>query len=89
MYYTGALTLALACHLLKIKAEFKNWLFKKKFEAIYQFLFIVPTPLVGGGEELYTQRFFFCSVNSGRSIYSSQRNLRGINEKLLQGRIQN
>ena len=32
---------------------------------------IVPTPLEGGGEELYTQMGFFCSVNFGRSIYSS------------------
>ena len=48
----------------------------------------VPTPLVGG-EELYTQMGFFCSVNFGRSIYSSQRNVSGINKKLVQRRIQN
>ena len=51
--------------------------------------FIVPTPLVGGGEELYTQMGFFCSVNFGRSIYSSQRNVSGIIKKLVQRRIQN
>ena len=31
----------------------------------------------------------FCSVNFGRSIYSSQRNVSGFIEKLVQRRIQN
>ena len=30
---------------------------------------IVPTPLVGGRN--YILKWFFCSVNFGRSIYSS------------------
>ena len=51
-------------------------------------IIIVPTPLVGGGE-LYTKLVFFCSVNFGRSIYSSQRNVSGIIKKLVQRRIQN
>ena len=36
------------------------------------------------GEELYTQMGFFCSVNFGRSIYSSYRNVSGIIKRLLQ-----
>ena len=32
---------------------------------------VVPTPTLVGREELYTQLGFFCSVNFGRSIYSS------------------
>ena len=46
-------------------------------------------PTCGGGEELYTQMGFFCSVNFGRLIYSSQRNVSGIIKKLVQRRIQN
>ena len=46
-------------------------------------------PTCGGGEELYTQMGFFCSVNFGRSIYSSQRNVSGIIKKLVQRRIHN
>ena len=41
------------------------------------------------GEELYAQMGFFCSVNFGRSIYSSQGNVSGIIKKLIQRRIQN
>ena len=48
---------------------------------------VVPTPLVGGGT-IYSNGFF-CSVNFGRSIYSSQRNVSGIIKKLIQRRIQN
>ena len=50
-------------------------------------LIIVPTPLVGGGT-IYSNGFFY-SVNFGRSIYSSQRNVSGIIEKLVQRKIQN
>ena len=39
------------------------------YTSVDTFLLIVPTPLVG--KELYTQMGFFCSVNFGRSIYSS------------------
>ena len=52
-------------------------------------VFFIPTPLVGGGEELYTQMGFFCSVNFGRSIYSWRRNLSGIIKKMVKRRIQN
>ena len=45
--------------------------------------------LWGGGGGLYTQMGFFCSVNFGRSIYSSQRNVSGIIKKLVQRSIQN
>ena len=51
-------------------------------------LLIFPAPLVGGGT-IYSNVFFFCSVNFGRSIYSSQRNVSGIIKKLVQRRIQN
>ena len=46
-------------------------------------------PSSGGGEELYTQMGFFCSVNFGRSIYSSYRVETGIIRKLVQRRIWN
>ena len=41
------------------------------------------------GEELYTQMGFFCSVNFGRSIYSSKRVETGIIRKLVQCRMRN
>ena len=41
------------------------------------------------GEQLYTQMDFFCSVNFGRSIFSSQRNVSGTIKKLVQLRFQN
>ena len=47
----------------------QSWLCKQLLTC--KQLFIVPTPLFSGEEELYTQLGFFCSVNFGRSIYSS------------------
>ena len=41
-----------------------------RFDLVMVSIF-VPTPHEGGAEELYTQMGFFCSVNFGRSIYSS------------------
>ena len=45
-------------------------------------------PHLWGGGTIYSNGFF-CSVNFGRSIYSSQRNKSGIIKKLVQRRIQN
>ena len=60
-----------------------NWYPINKIGKII-FLLIVPTPLVGGGgRRNYILKWvvFFCSVNFGRSIYSSQRNVSGIIKK--------
>ena len=53
----------------------------------YEASLIVPTSLVGGGT-IYSNGFF-CSVNFGRSIYSSSRNVSGIIKKLVQRRVRN
>ena len=53
---------------------------------ICPFLHNCSDPTCGGN---YILKWFFCSVNFGRSIYSLQRNMSGIIKKLVQRRIGN
>ena len=65
----------------------KFYLYMRFSLTLLMFTFFVPNPLVGEGT-IYSNGFF-CSINFGRSIYSSWRNMSSIIKKLIQRRIRN